>query len=349
MQYVDVLRCLVLSVTFFFPSDRLYIYTVFTLMSNVKRLKILFENFYFQNLPSSNMSNSTYKKCMVQPGARLQFKTTQWGYWNARIGPTNDDVDRLVQLGPHSVSNRTSHQQLQTWASELQPSHFIMMVETPRLQCGSCQTPSWDFIEDSQTSTSICLGPNGVGCGRSYRMSYKKQGQLYLNDDGKASKGQWECTPGMSHHDTGLFTKGKRVFPSHEKFHHANMRKMLVMIDDIVDDFPPVMGADAICKSAKNTLNRLYRSIHYDEHNNDNKERMWHSPPNIVAACLLCAVLAFEQRMGSTIFTVPRIAEAAQAHVPRKTNPGYYERRARDVKVQTLLKYARRLQKMGQY
>lgn len=293
------------------------------------------------------MSNSTKKRCTVQPGETIQFNTTTWGYWNARTSSTSSVVDRLSQLGPHNVDNSTSRQQLQTWTIELQKFHFVMMMETPKLQCGSCQTPSWNFIEDAQTSTSICLGPNGAGCGRSYRMSYKKQGQLYLNDDGKANKGQWECTPGMSHHDTGLFTKGQRVFPSHEKFHHANLRKMLIMIDDIVDDFPTVMGAGTICKNAKNILRLLYRSIHYDEYAGDNKERMWHSPPNITATCILCAVLAFEKRMGSTIFTVPRIAEAAQAHVPHKRKRGRYERRPRDVKVQTLLKYARRLKEMG--
>lgn len=192
----------------------------------------------------------------------------------------------------------------------------------------------------------ICLGPYRRGCGRSYRMTYEKQGQLYLNDDGKSNKGMWECTPGMTHHDSAIYVKGKRAFASHEKFHHANMRKMRVMIDDIMDDLPQVMGSEGVCKSAKSILKRLYYHIHNDSQA-DQQDRMWHSPPNIAATCILCAVIAFEQRVGSSVFTVPRIVNAAQGYVPRKRKRRRFDRKARDVSVATIFKYANRLKNMN--
>ena len=277
---------------------------------------------------------------------KLDFRKTVWGYWNIYNSRTGTNNNKLTRLGTYNVKNTTTAQQLQEWWSELRKNNsFTLIEECPHLTCDACSTPSWYFIKDQQTSTTICLGPNRRGCGRSYRMSYEKQGQLYLNDDGKSNKGKWECTPGMSHHDTGLFKKGKRQFDTHETFHHANMRKMRTMIDDIMDDLPHVMGSESVCRAAKTILKMLYHSIHSEEQS-DQKERMWHSPPNITATCILCAVIAFETRVGDSVFTVPRIVNAAQGYVPRKAKRRRFERRPRDVSVRTLFKYAKRMKYM---
>ena len=296
--------------------------------------------------------DSKFVPWSVTPGTTVRFAKTPWGHWSVRVGKGNAKLQpncKLTRVGRHTVTNGSTLEQLQTWHSDQAVHNYELLVEVPTLTCDRCETPCWYFIRDGRSSTRICVGPNRRGCGRSYRMTYQKQGQLYLNDDGKAGKSQWECTPGMTSRDTGIYIKGKRAFTSHEKFHHVNMRKMRTMIDDIIDDLPRVMGSESVCQAAKAILTRLYNSIHPEDETTigDQVDRMWHSPPNITATCVLCAVIAFEKRVGDSVFTVPRIVNAAQAYVPHKTKRRRGERQPRDVSVRTMLKYAHRLKSRG--
>lgn len=294
--------------------------------------------------------DSKFVTWQVAPGTGVRFAKTPWGHWSVRVGKDNAKLRsncKLARVGRHTVTSGSTLEQLQNWHSDQAAHNYEMLLEVPTKTCDRCETPCWYFIRDERSSTRICLGPYRRGCGRSYRMAYQKQGQLYLNDDGKASKSQWECTPGMTSRDTGIYLKGKRAFTSHEKFHHVNMRKMRTMIDDIMDDLPQVMGSEGVCKSAKAILTRLYNNIHPEDESTvgDQADRMWHSPPNIAATCILCAVIAFESRVGDSVFTVPRIVAAAQGYVPRKAKRRRGERQARDVSVRTMLKYAHRLKR----
>lgn len=296
--------------------------------------------------------DSTFSTTTLSVNDDPVFYKTVWGHWGVRTKRADTLGGRVCEIRNISrvfhISSSTTQDQIDEQLKIFrQDTNFNILLETPTLKCSGCTTPCWYFIEDQQQSTRICLGPHRHGCGRSYKMAYQQQGQLYLNDDGKSNKGMWECTPGMTSDDSHIVIKGKLAFPSHEKFHHANMRKIQRLIDDIMDDLPSVMGSESICRTSKNILRRLYSSIHNEDSlNSDNNDRMWHSPPNIAATCILCAVLAFETRIGSsTVFTVPLIVEVAQGYVPRKRKRRRYDRRPRDVSVRTILKYAKRLRK----
>jgi len=294
--------------------------------------------------------DSTFSTMTLSVKDDVVFYKTVWGHWGARMKRTDALGCRVCEIRNLShvfnISSSTTQEQINEQLKIFRrDANFDILLETPTLKCSSCATPCWYFIRDDRSSTRICLGPYRRGCGCSYRMAYQKQGQLYLNDDGKSNKGMWECTPGMTSNDTHIIVKGKLAFASHEKFHHANMRKIIRIIDDIMDDLPNVMGSENICRTSKNILKRLYHSIHNETSlDSDNNDRMWHSPPNIAATCILCSVLAFEARIGSgTVFTVPRIVQAAQGYVPRKRKRTRHERRHRDVSVRTIFKYAKRL------
>lgn len=294
--------------------------------------------------------DSTFSTMKLSVKDDVVFYKTVWGHWGARTKRANTLGGRVCEIRNLShvfnISSSTTQEQIDEQLKIFRrDANFDILLETPTLKCSSCTTPCWYFIEDNRSSTRICLGPYRRGCGRSYRMTYQKQGQLYLNDDGKSTKGMWECTPGMTHRDTSIFINGKRAFASHEKFHHANMRKMSMMIDDIMDDLPHVMGSEGVCRAAKTILKRLYYNIHNDTQSDqhDQQDRMWHSPPNIAATCILCSVIKFEERVGNSVFTVPRIINAAQGYVPRKSKRRRFERKARDVSVATIFKYAHRL------
>ena len=53
-------------------------------------------------------------------------------------------------------------------------------------------------------------------------------GTLHLNDSGKANKGKWNITPGMTHHDTMAYKNGKPVaaFRQRTKAHRRNFRRI---------------------------------------------------------------------------------------------------------------------------
>lgn len=306
----------------------------------------------FIQVTATNMTSITYLEDVVAVTEtigewRKRKGVVQTGY-NGRPttfsmveGPEEQVKQGYVsKLGHRPAKNGATPQQILLAFKHAQDNEIITEVY-PRRFCVHCKSPSWNFAVRTEAGHSTCKK-----CGTVNRNPavYENLGTLHLNDSGKANKGMWNITPGMTHHDTMAYKNGKPVpaFRQRTKAHRRNFRRIQEKIEDIAQEWH--FGAmENIIKSAKSKLRAYYNIVHSQTDKTKEVRKMPHGAAALAAACIYAAVLEFEQkRECKTVCTLPAIQESAQSVRDHK-----HGRMTRDVTDHKIIRYTKLLKNHG--
>lgn len=241
----------------------------------------------------------------------------------------------LVGIHTEKIFKNVELKKCQDLIEKMRSHETICIIESTRF-CDHCNRPAWCFLKFEHKGHATC-----PGCGVVQKL-YTSNFSLHLGEDGHANKSQWDHTPGMTARDCSIHKKGKRV-GQRPKSHWRNFLRIIGKIEAIANDWH-FMAMESLIRQSKAKLKRFYYRIHNDSESDSYSEsKLPHGGAALAAACLYCAVLEFETRVGyKTPCTLPAIQESAQSCRDIRNN-----RKCRDVTDRKILRYACLLKRYG--